>query len=367
MSTVISSELVHTATQLGIDVSVAGTFLHFKPIPTSQSACDGELCSSSRDTNYDSADDEQRSHSSVRMVSCDGSPENDTGSLLPDYTSMTTVMVRNVPNSYTQDELMRALRRLGYSFNIFYCPIDHINEGNLGYFFVNLLTPPMAANLVTQFHGTLWPDSASLKACVATWARIQGYESNVEFYRASPMMRMGSIHRPRVFTEDGSRIREFHVETFQLKSPITRLPSTRKVFVGGLSPFVSIRTVKNHLKRYGDIEHVSFVYDPVTQHSRGFCFVTFVDADSAQKCTEANKVHTIHGKRISVRPYSIGAPEQMIHEHGCGTGSHPVENTTLDDIVLDCNYWDLRTCVSTVDMYAHERTSIRSVDMAARH
>merc|ERR1719277_2350412 len=53
----------------------------------------------------------------------------------------TTLMIRNIPNRYSQDELIDELEGLGFTdtFDFFYSPIDVGTMGNVGYAFVNFV------------------------------------------------------------------------------------------------------------------------------------------------------------------------------------------------------------------------------------
>lgn len=215
-----------------------------------------------------------------------------------DASSSTTVMIRNIPNRYTQDSLISLLHRLGFTFNFFYCPIDRNSRANCGYFFVNLVTHEMAQNFMQTFQGLQLPAFRSNKVCEACWARLQGYSANVDQYRDSPLAHLPREFRPRIFKPDGTE-----VPIFRSQPRIDEL-KLRKVFVGGLSPSTSAETIRRHLSQFGEIEDVSVILDSGNKASRGFAFVTFVNSSSVLTCVEAKTEHFIEGRSLGIRPYS---------------------------------------------------------------
>jgi hypothetical protein len=98
----------------------------------------------------------------------------------------TTLMLRNIPCRYEQQELMAELLDLNLPFNFLYLPPARHSLGNLGYAFVNFTNPQYAAHFMKN-HGThTWRyQSAGKKVrdygepCYAT---LQGFDANVKYY-----------------------------------------------------------------------------------------------------------------------------------------------------------------------------------------
>ena len=118
----------------------------------------------------------------------------------------TTVMVRNVPNRYSQDSLIAHITKMGYRFDFFYCPIDRFTRANCGYFFVNLRSNEQAISLMHRFDGYRMPAHRSTKICTVSWAHTQGYSANVNKYRDSNLMSFDLELRPRIFDQDGHEV-----------------------------------------------------------------------------------------------------------------------------------------------------------------
>lgn len=122
----------------------------------------------------------------------------------------TTVMLRNIPNRYTQELLLQLLNEKGFHrrYDFVYLPIDFRHGVNLGYAFVNLLCHEDALQLTQAFQGYgLWTVDSS-KVCEVSWAHPhQGLEEHVERYRKMTInlccFKMGCecrfLHRRRLF------------------------------------------------------------------------------------------------------------------------------------------------------------------------
>lgn len=98
----------------------------------------------------------------------------------------TTMMIRNIPNRYTQRELIRELEELGFggSFDFLYVPIDKATMCNVGYAFVNFIEPAWAARCMQTFDNYPFKKYRKARGKIATVsvAHIQGLEANLRHY-----------------------------------------------------------------------------------------------------------------------------------------------------------------------------------------
>lgn len=136
-----------------------------------------------------------------------------------------TIMMRNIPNSYTREKLLFLLDSHGFTchYDLVYLPIDFTSRSGLGYAFINFTTPNDAKRFRDIFHGFDDWGVFSEKACDAHGsATHQGLDANIERYRNSPMMHesVPDEFRPVTF-KDGVRV-PFPPPTRRLRAPDLR-------------------------------------------------------------------------------------------------------------------------------------------------
>mmetsp|Transcript_88866 Transcript_88866/g.176728 ORF Transcript_88866/g.176728 Transcript_88866/m.176728 type:complete len:529 (-) Transcript_88866:63-1649(-) len=126
----------------------------------------------------------------------------------------TTVMLRNIPNKYTRDMLVKQLQaELKGQFDFLYLPIDFKNRCNVGYCFINFRTIEVRERFVEAFDGVevrkCLPGLNSKKVAEVAPARVHGLDDNVKRLRNSPVMNELVDHpewMPLVFDEDGREV-----------------------------------------------------------------------------------------------------------------------------------------------------------------
>ncbi len=74
---------------------------------------------------------------------------------------------------------------------------------------------------------------------------------------------------------------------------------SKKLFVGGLSWDTDSEGLERAFSVYGEIEEAKVITDRETGRSRGFGFVTFTEADAAEKAKELNGTE-LDGRTIRV-------------------------------------------------------------------
>jgi hypothetical protein len=129
-----------------------------------------------------------------------------------------TVVVRNVPLSFTRETLMALLDREGFSckYNFLYLPFSMSRQQSLGYAIINLQSEKIYQDFFEHFHG------------VSTWgvtiekAQDQGLDANIERFRNCPVMhkKVPDACKP-VILERGVRA-EFPAPTVKIQKPPTK-------------------------------------------------------------------------------------------------------------------------------------------------
>ncbi|XP_047315288.1 protein MEI2-like 2 [Impatiens glandulifera] len=119
----------------------------------------------------------------------------------------TTLMIKNIPNKYTSKMLLAAIdekHRGAYDF--LYLPIDFKNKCNVGYAFINMLSPWHIVSFYESFNGKKWEKFNSEKVANLAYARIQGKVALVAHFQNSSLMNEDKRCRPILFHSDGSEI-----------------------------------------------------------------------------------------------------------------------------------------------------------------
>jgi len=134
----------------------------------------------------------------------------------------TTVMVRNLPNNYTRNDVLKLFDTQGFAgkYDFVYFPIDFDTSAALGYAFVNMLSTADAEALMGKLEGFSQWHVTSEKICRVAWSQhSQGLETHVQRYRNSPLMHelVPDGYRP-VLLENGRRI-AFPSPTKKVKAP----------------------------------------------------------------------------------------------------------------------------------------------------
>lgn len=100
--------------------------------------------------------------------------------------SRTTIMIKNIPNKYTQKMLLEKIdRQHAERYDFFYLPIDLKNNCNVGYAFINFVDPVFILPFYEDLNGKSWERFNSEKICEITYGRIQGKRMLVENFSYS--------------------------------------------------------------------------------------------------------------------------------------------------------------------------------------
>jgi hypothetical protein len=113
---------------------------------------------------------------------------------------LTTVMIRNIPCRYKQQSLLSDISAVTPLFNFVYLPPSKRCNGNVGYAFVNFVSPDVAVYFMERFQGFSFPRQPnSTKHAEVVFAVLQGLAENIKFYKKSKVRK--TEHRPYINRE----------------------------------------------------------------------------------------------------------------------------------------------------------------------
>ena len=117
------------------------------------------------------------------------------------FEDKTTVMIKNIPCSYTSEELQRDVKLEGFgeAFDFFYLVFDFKTKRNRGYAFLNFHTNEIAKRFVKAFHGKSL--SGSKKILEISPAKRQGLKENVKNVERAEQKVKNRWFRPMVCGE----------------------------------------------------------------------------------------------------------------------------------------------------------------------
>ncbi|XP_019417299.1 PREDICTED: protein MEI2-like 5 isoform X2 [Lupinus angustifolius] len=116
----------------------------------------------------------------------------------------TTLMIKNIPNKYTSKMLLAAIdENHKGTYDFLYLPIDFKNKCNVGYAFINMLSPLLIVPFYETFSGKRWEKFNSEKVASLAYARIQGMTALVSHFQNSSLMNEDKRCRPILFHAEG--------------------------------------------------------------------------------------------------------------------------------------------------------------------
>jgi len=115
----------------------------------------------------------------------------------------TTVMLRNIPNRYTVEEIVAELKAKNFEglFDFIYLPIDFQLKKNKGYAFINFNCPRTRTRFVSVFDRCALTRYATRKILRVDPAVNQGFEENMAKYSTKDAARItNEWFRPMIFS-----------------------------------------------------------------------------------------------------------------------------------------------------------------------
>lgn len=123
----------------------------------------------------------------------------------PEWARVTTVMMRNLPNKYTQGMLLEEINAAGFSkaYDFLYLPIEPETRSNRGYAFINFRDARLSWNFKAHFDSRQMNHSNSHKSITVVPAALQGFDANYQHYSKCRASKSAPEMRPLFFREVG--------------------------------------------------------------------------------------------------------------------------------------------------------------------
>lgn len=101
----------------------------------------------------------------------------------------TTLMVRNIPNKYSQRMVLGVIHKHGFkgTFDFLYVPSDFATRVNVGYCFVNFTSPKYAQEFAKVFHRMHLNGFKSKKLVQISLGTTQGFDANIKKFEDSTL------------------------------------------------------------------------------------------------------------------------------------------------------------------------------------
>jgi len=120
-----------------------------------------------------------------------------------DWGETHTVMMRNLPNRYTQTMLVEEISHVGFGglFDFLHLPIDPETNANKGYAFINFVDSLSSWRFKLAFEGKQMSRFNSNKYVSVSPAALQGFEANYAHYSTARCSRGNPAARPLFLRE----------------------------------------------------------------------------------------------------------------------------------------------------------------------
>jgi hypothetical protein len=122
--------------------------------------------------------------------------------------AVTTLMLRHIPNKYTQMSLIQELELQGFegSFDFFYMPMDVHNRANVGYAFINFVKPEHASRFFQHFSYYRFRLHPSSKIGAVSPAHLQGLAANVYHFANRAVVQSKYYQYRPIVIRDGEHL-----------------------------------------------------------------------------------------------------------------------------------------------------------------
>mmetsp|Transcript_67972 Transcript_67972/g.183002 ORF Transcript_67972/g.183002 Transcript_67972/m.183002 type:complete len:363 (-) Transcript_67972:384-1472(-) len=120
----------------------------------------------------------------------------------------TTLMLRNIPNKYTQNSLMEEIDSCGFkaTYDFFYLPMDVHNRSNVGYAFINFADSADAKRFYQVFDEHRFQQIQSRKVSSVSYGHVQGLLANLKHFENRAVTHSQNDQYRPVVLQGGKRV-----------------------------------------------------------------------------------------------------------------------------------------------------------------
>ncbi|OWM79178.1 hypothetical protein CDL15_Pgr003349 [Punica granatum] len=114
----------------------------------------------------------------------------------------------------------------------------------------------------------------------------------------------------------GQRVNLVRVDPTLPPPPPEAQPNSRKIFIGGLPPTITVEFLRAYFERYGEILDCFIPLDHQTGRSKRFGFVEFHSAESINEILNGtqSRLYELGGGYVEVKS---AIPKEVINSYGC--------------------------------------------------
>lgn len=125
------------------------------------------------------------------------------------WENTTTIMMRNLPNKYTQRMLLTEVNQTGFlgTFDFMYLPMDPETNANRGYAFLNFIDSGFAWMFKMSYEGRKMNRFNSSKVVSVMPATLQGFDANYAHYSSARVNRGDPSARPLFLREPSQPVK----------------------------------------------------------------------------------------------------------------------------------------------------------------
>mmetsp|Transcript_97107 Transcript_97107/g.246920 ORF Transcript_97107/g.246920 Transcript_97107/m.246920 type:complete len:405 (+) Transcript_97107:76-1290(+) len=184
----------------------------WSPINDAGTLCDGHsfMMPSAPDDNSQASHEACGTIDPMQFASVAVVPDICDLDIAPEWGDTITVMMRNLPNRYSQQMLKDEITDVGFSgsFDFLYLPIDPETNANKGYAFISFVDNLTSWDFKVAYEGKQMMRFNSNKYVSVSPAALQGFEANYAHYATARCSRGDPAARPLFLRESSGALRK---------------------------------------------------------------------------------------------------------------------------------------------------------------